>query len=120
VSERPPQVPSTWVSEPCVTCRRETWFDPDVRTATETQGVAFAVVCSASCAKRLVDTVGKAIEETTKPGACMWCDADPGACDCADRLACSKAGQVGHWFCGECPRCKIPRHRCGHSSAGSA
>jgi hypothetical protein len=46
------------------------------------------------------------------PGACEYCGAE-GECDCEDRIACKKAGQVGHWACGWCAVHSQPRFHCG-------
>lgn len=38
---------------------------------------------------------------------CKWCGWDLGNCDCAERMTCDKAGQVGHTDCGTLP-CGCP------------
>lgn len=43
---------------------------------------------------------------------CSYCGSDAG-CDCAERIACKKAGSIGHFQCGVCFDHNKPRFLCG-------
>lgn len=46
------------------------------------------------------------------------CDCAP---DCAERIACTTVGDIGHYMCGWCDRHDRARHACGCvASAGGA
>jgi len=40
-------------------------------------------------------------------------DVSPADMDNAERIACEKAGEFGHWSCGVCGVHNIPRYECG-------
>jgi hypothetical protein len=42
---------------------------------------------------------------------CEWCHSDDG-CDCAERIACTKAGTFGHISCGWCAAHDGPSFHC--------
>ena len=44
---------------------------------------------------------------------CKWCGAEPGECDCAERIHCPDAGKIGHQSCGMCERHNVPQFWCG-------
>lgn len=33
--------------------------------------------------------------------------------DDLERVNCEKAGEIGHWYCGWCDSCDMPRFQCG-------